>query len=34
MESNKPGTALIVEGEPIVRDIAGQMPKFTGFNVI
>jgi hypothetical protein len=34
MESNKLGTVLVAEGEPGVRDIAGQMPKFTGFNVI
>ncbi len=34
MESNKPRTVLVVEGEPSVHDIAGKMPKFTGFNVI
>jgi DNA-binding NtrC family response regulator len=34
METNKSGTILIVEDEPGVRDVAVQMLKFTGFNVI
>lgn len=34
METNKSGTVLVVEDEPGVRDIAVQMLKFTGFNVI
>ena len=34
MEANKSGTVLVVEDEPEVRDVAVQMLKFTGFNVI
>lgn len=34
MDSNKSGTVLVVEDEPDVRDVAVQMLKFTGFNVI
>jgi len=34
METNKSGTVLVVEDELGVRDIAVQMLKFTGFNVI
>ena len=34
METNKSGTVLVVEDEPGVRDVAVQMLKFTGFNVI
>jgi len=34
METYKSGTVLVVEDEPGVRDVAVQMLKFTGFNVI
>jgi CheY-like chemotaxis protein len=34
MENNNSGTILVVEDEPGVRDIAVQMLKFTGFDVI
>ena len=36
MDTNKSGsgTVLVVEDEPGVRDVAVQMLKFTGFNVI
>jgi DNA-binding NtrC family response regulator len=34
METNKPSTVLVVEDDPGARDIAVQMLKFTGFNVI
>ncbi|MFT7471682.1 MAG: CheY-like chemotaxis protein [Kiritimatiellia bacterium] len=34
MDTNKLCTVLVVEDEPGVRDIAVQMLKFTGFNVI
>lgn len=34
MESNNSGTVLVVEDEPGVRDVAVQMLRFTGFNVI
>ena len=30
MESNKLGTVLVAEGEPGVRDIAGQIPNSQG----
>ena len=34
IETNKSGTVLVAEDEPGVRDVAVQMLKFTGFNVI
>ncbi|PCI72960.1 MAG: hypothetical protein COB20_16520 [SAR86 cluster bacterium] len=34
METKKSGTVLVVEDESGVRDVAVQMLKFTGFNVI
>jgi DNA-binding NtrC family response regulator len=34
METNKSDTVLVVEDEPAVRDVAVQMLKLTGFNVI
>ncbi|GJM13263.1 MAG: hypothetical protein DHS20C12_16660 [Pseudohongiella sp.] len=34
MDSNKSGTVLVVEDEPGVRDVAVEMLRFTGFNVI
>ena len=34
MNNNKAGTVLVVEDEPGVRDVAVEMLRFTGFNVI
>lgn len=34
METDYSGTVLVVEDEPGVRDVAVQMLKFTGFNVL
>jgi CheY-like chemotaxis protein len=34
MKNNTSGTVLVVEDEPGVRDVAAEMLRFTGFNVI